>query len=556
MTRHTLITHLLTFAIGTGCFAQANVDVGRLIRLYNDRQFTQVFNEAYTIRKNRQYGKAPVVDYFLAKSLCAMSDFRNAQRMYDYILTEYHLQKSQKKFFLGEKESCARTEIQNEIDRKVGEISFNVMNPANIPSTQVSGKEGYVIDCHPDTNAYKVNPGFDPDLLERRLFTVEQQDQAQEFYKQLFKQKYAVSGSGRYIFITSKTSGNSPETARRLRDKLNRTYDFFWKFYGIRAPDQLLCVYLMPGKEQLHNVALQAHGLTLPVSNIGYSSQADLSILGIASEYHLGTMVHELFHLMVRTDVGDIPGWLDEGIASLYETSYWPNDTVLTGEIYNWRSSILKEFSSRDRGYSTDLQRIIRLNWDAFEHSTETDPCDITWNYALVKHLALWFQESGKLNAVVQAFRNRKNACVDTSYVNQTGLELLETATGMPADTFQLVFDRWLYDVYAIKTPATATFYSHPFDRITGYKNRLANAALGLNRLKGQKALPAADEATRTRLSGQCMKFQMQLSQLLEAPAAPPGTDLPIPDPLKRDVDDMLSKARQLLYKHNIYGDY
>ncbi len=44
--------------------------------------------------------------------------------------------------------------------------------------------------------------------------------------------------------------------------------------------------------------------LRFPASNIGYSSLSDLSILGNSDAENIGTLYHELFHLMIRTDLG------------------------------------------------------------------------------------------------------------------------------------------------------------------------------------------------------------------------------------------------------------
>src|SRR4029453_12868338 len=55
--------------------------------------------------------------------------------------------------------------------------------------------------------------------------------------------------------------------------------------------------------------------------SIGYSFSADQSMVGWADGKAYGTFAHELFHVMVRGNFGDIPPFLDEGMAALYEVS-------------------------------------------------------------------------------------------------------------------------------------------------------------------------------------------------------------------------------------------
>jgi len=92
----------------------------------------------------------------------------------------------------------------------------------------------------------------------------------------------------------------------------------------------------MPDQKSLQTIALKVHGIDVGKATLGYSLLSDLSLLGIADPDHIGTLYHELFHLIVRTDAGDIPAWLDEGLASLYSVYKWNRDT-LKGSASTWR---------------------------------------------------------------------------------------------------------------------------------------------------------------------------------------------------------------------------
>lgn len=48
-----------------------------------------------------------------------------------------------------------------------------------------------------------------------------------------------------------------------------------------------------------------------------------------------GTFLHELMHAMVHNDFADVPAWLDEGMAMMYERSMWSSNQLVP--LPNWR---------------------------------------------------------------------------------------------------------------------------------------------------------------------------------------------------------------------------
>ena len=69
----------------------------------------------------------------------------------------------------------------------------------------------------------------------------------------------------------------------------------------------------MPDRNSLRQIARTLHGIRLPEEAIGYTFRNDMSVSGlIQSPRRTGTLAHELFHLLVRNDFGDVPPWLDE----------------------------------------------------------------------------------------------------------------------------------------------------------------------------------------------------------------------------------------------------
>src|ERR1051325_10177877 len=91
--------------------------------------------------------------------------------------------------------------------------------------------------------------------------------------------------------------------------------------YDMPAPSYFITVYLVPNDGILGLLASLIHGITIYEGTIGYSFPYDQSITAIIPRMIFGTLKHELFHLMVRKNFGDIPPWLEEGMATLYEVS-------------------------------------------------------------------------------------------------------------------------------------------------------------------------------------------------------------------------------------------
>jgi hypothetical protein len=53
-----------------------------------------------------------------------------------------------------------------------------------------------------------------------------------------------------------------------------------------------------------------------------------------------GTVLHELMHALVRDDFPEVPAWLEEGMATLYERSGWSPEKLLPAP--NWRMDLIR----------------------------------------------------------------------------------------------------------------------------------------------------------------------------------------------------------------------
>jgi hypothetical protein len=138
----------------------------------------------------------------------------------------------------------------------------------------------------------------------------------------------------------SQQSAVTAAAANATADALDRSSAFFERTYGMAPPADLITVYAAGDQPELATVARRLHGLRTEFYTMGYSVYEDLSIAGITARGHYGTLIHELFHTLVRGNFGDMPPWLEEGMAAAYADSRLVGDRV-EPNARNWRGPIL-----------------------------------------------------------------------------------------------------------------------------------------------------------------------------------------------------------------------
>jgi hypothetical protein len=151
-----------------------------------------------------------------------------------------------------------------------------------------------------------------------------------------------------------------------------------------------------------------------------------------------GTFAHELFHVMVRSNFGDIPPFLDECMAALYEVSGFEGRRAVG--VRNWRGAILRNgWTNRPR-----ITDVVQMNRSAFDDLT--GPSDQLAsggkqgvNHATARYLMLYLQQRGELLAVYKAFLNRKV----TDRPADRSVALLESVLGRPLDAVDAEFAVW-----------------------------------------------------------------------------------------------------------------
>ncbi len=118
-----------------------------------------------------------------------------------------------------------------------------------------------------------------------------------------------------------------------------------------------------------------------------------------------GTLAHELVHPIVREDFPEVPLWLEEGIASLYEHVTVDSSGGIRA-LPNQRAADLSQRLSAEAGaFPGTLEELLRLRDESFHDAQRRA------HYAAARSFCLWLDEQGKLWPFYRAYR--KNHALD-----------------------------------------------------------------------------------------------------------------------------------------------
>jgi Peptidase_C39 like family len=140
-----------------------------------------------------------------------------------------------------------------------------------------------------------------------------------------------------------------------------------------------------------------------------------------------GTLVHEMVHPFMHHAWPEAPGWLNEGLASLFEFPY-EEEGHLKGRV-NWRLPGLK--AGLAAKVVPTFAQLTALDTNAFYD----DPHGV--HYGAARYLCLWLQEKGLLVKVVRR-------AIELKAVDPTGLRALTEALGHAPDDDRAAWETWV----------------------------------------------------------------------------------------------------------------
>jgi hypothetical protein len=228
------------------------------------------------------------------------------------------------------------------------------------------------------------------------------------------------------------------EGFKNAGEDLERYLQFFESEYQIPTPQYLIAVYFASSRADLEKLARTLHGIQLPSGSLGYSFPADQSMVGWADGKAYGTFAHELFHLTVRNGFGDIPPWLDEGMAALYEVSRFEGSRAVG--LPNWRGEILRRLWAA----RPNLRALVQMNRSSFDDASGEAAQYVAGerqalNHATARYFMLYLQQQGRLLPVYTAFQSREV----NGHPAEQAIALLESTLHSSLDAVDADFSRW-----------------------------------------------------------------------------------------------------------------
>lgn len=288
--------------------------------------------------------------------------------------------------------------------------------------------------------------------------------------------------SDNFLVITSKANKINP---KEVATNMEKVVNFYKSAYEMATPDEYIVVYLVQDYKNVQPYIQKLYFNKISFNPLGFSNFYDNSMVAwIYDGSMVGTLKHELVHLLIRSSFNFVPDWFEEGLASLYEESVFDTSSHLQGKD-NWRGILLKKttlnyglsdlFANREVNFNTydlialrekykqqigkgsyneewlrDLYRDHRLELDEVLTAFFKNRAAL-YKDALARYFLLYLQDSKKLDKMYQALLQR-----DKSVMNVARYQTLESVTLKVCEKssisdLQMDFSGWLNDIYLSK---------------------------------------------------------------------------------------------------------
>ncbi|HEX5150462.1 MAG TPA: hypothetical protein VFW07_03375 [Parafilimonas sp.] len=438
--------------LGSDVFAQSQTEKD-LFSLLQEGKYVQLVNKVCSLRE-KQYYKNAFMDYCLAYGYCQLDKPSLSGEWFDHILGSYNSLSSTKRDELEQlKGSCSQSHPNAQVTNALFEY-LHAMSADGFEGNQAGIESKMGVPSLKDTVEE-----FDFEHLtfdrQNRKFTLQQKREALDYYRRLLSDPEVHADTTAHFLVF--WPGN-PMLINNHMKQLEEYYSFYSSMFNLQESNMLITVFYCTNRNDFNTIAKQVHNIPVPKSTFGYASSIDLVMMGIANAAWLGAMKHELFHLMIRSFVGDIPPWLDEGAACYFESSTLKNNNVTTNlSGSNYRVNLLKqrqylkhEISDGKGIKMPTLPQLTNYNWQEFSGKSGNLMIQASINQSISYVFVSYLQDRKLLGKTMEAFRNR--AYTDPSSNDSTGLiilhlrtndELLTNTTGMTMPEIQADFYNW-----------------------------------------------------------------------------------------------------------------
>jgi len=412
--------------------APAQHTLSELRDFWENERYSEVAPLLIEYRYNEPYGKNLEVDYMIATSACRTPQLQEeGYQFFRWILYYYSLHEDSRQLVEEEMLQCSTSPEPKHIDFTNFWSTWGAAG--------VKGKTYYWLgseDAPIANEPVEIVENIPLEEFKRRLFEVNHPYAGAEFIGELVGPGFKIESFGHFIIASA--SDHSQNELLEIGNALEKYFSFFISHYNMPPPTHLITMYLIPSTYNLQDLSKRIHGIKISEASIGYSFRDDLSIVAVIPRNLYGTLAHELFHLLVRNNFGDIPPWLDEGIAALYEVSKIEGDKIIG--LPNWRGRVIEHYHD----LRPSIAKLASMDWKSFDNAEgDYEASQQATNHATARYFMLYLQDIDRLVEVYNAFRNRRV----TNELSDPGLysiALLEQVLTKPILKIDQDFTQWL----------------------------------------------------------------------------------------------------------------
>jgi len=455
----TLILFISMIAVtafaGNQALSQDKEEIDQLLQLLNENRYGQLINKVSEMRQKAYYKNA-FMDYCLAYGYCRLNMPDNSREWFNHILKSYNTINVQKESEL--------IQLRNECSMPLttSNPTFTMVNYLSSMSSDgfegnnagIESKMGVPSITDRVTEIDFENATFD---AANRQFNLNEKKDAWDYYNNLMSSAggtYQHDTTNHLLVVYSTAAGIIKSQIQALENY----YNYYNREYGIGSEERLITVFYFSNRSEFDRAASKLHNIQVPSSTFGYASSADLILTGIANSSWLGALKHELFHLMIRSSIGDVPPWMDEGIACLYESSSLNSATGKAAfNMMNYRTNTLERLDivrmeSHEPLPLPTVDEFINFSWLDFSGRPGDLMMKASINYSISYVFSKYLHDKGKLAPIMDAYRNRtyketQNTSVPGEEITVIHVmpanQLIERTMQMNLNEIQQDFENW-----------------------------------------------------------------------------------------------------------------
>lgn len=381
------------------------------------------------------------LDYMIGTSACRTAGERPSGLSYlDWALAHYHLDQPSRDMIARERGYCARPGPMPQVNTRAATTILRVT-----AGSWADGKSGEEFESNEPASIYSARP-FDPNrriAWKSRLVKVGNRAQLEATLGRQLPLKSRLYVTSRFGFVVSSDIKDSDLDG--LAKRLNFYINFLNARYEITPSEYYYVIYLVSDDTYLRRIARDIHNLDVDKATVGYSFGPDHSIVAWYENGEYGTILHELFHLSAERTFGDIPEWLDEGMAALYEQC--DEREAERGNfvgVLNWSTNELRsDWSERPPLNSIVIAQQPNERRDPSGLGTDEDQASARLVFASERTFALYLQDTGVLQRVYMRMRSLVPKA--GAGPNAQSIAVLEAEAG-PLAQLQKKFDKWFLE--------------------------------------------------------------------------------------------------------------